>query len=61
MNEGENAQLTGISKANSLEEIADFWDTHNVAEAFPTDESVNQALRLLMKIAETQVAHRIRT
>jgi hypothetical protein len=23
MNEGENAQLTGISKANSLEEIAD--------------------------------------
>jgi hypothetical protein len=33
----------------------------DVAEAFPTDESVNEALRLLMKIAETQVAHRIRT
>lgn len=30
----------------------------DVAEAFPDEESVNEALRLLMKIARAQVAHR---
>lgn len=25
-------QLSGISKAQSLEEIADFWDTHSLAD-----------------------------
>jgi len=29
----------------------------DVAEAFPDDQSVNEALRLLMKIAKTQSAH----
>ena len=33
----------------------------DVADAFPTEESVNEALRLLMKIAETQLAHRVQT
>jgi hypothetical protein len=33
----------------------------DVAEAFPTDESVNQALRLLMRLAETQLAHHVQT
>ena len=29
----------------------------DVAEAFPTEESVNQALRLLIRIAKRQVEH----
>jgi hypothetical protein len=33
----------------------------DVADAFPTEDSVNQALRLLMRIAETQLAHRVQT
>jgi len=33
----------------------------DVADAFPTEDSVNEALRLLMRIAETQLAHRIQT
>jgi hypothetical protein len=33
----------------------------DVADAFPTEASVNEALRLLMRIAETQLAHRVQT
>ena len=33
----------------------------DVADAFPTEDSVNEALRLLMRIAETQLAHRGQT
>ena len=33
----------------------------DVADAFPTGDSVNEALRLLMRIAETQLAHRVQT
>ena len=33
----------------------------DVADAFPTEDSVNEALRLLMRIAETQLAHRAQT
>ena len=33
----------------------------DVADAFPTEDSVNEALRLLMKIAETQLAHHVQT
>jgi hypothetical protein len=28
----EHPQLTSISKAQTLEEIADFWDTHSLAD-----------------------------
>jgi len=28
----DDAQLTSISKARTLEEIADFWDTHSLAD-----------------------------
>ena len=31
----------------------------DVSEAFPNDESVNEALRLLMKIAETRLKPRV--
>ena len=27
-----NKRVTGISKAESIEEIADFWDSHSVAD-----------------------------
>jgi len=33
----------------------------DVAEVFLTDDAVNEALRLLIKIAETQLAHRIQS
>lgn len=32
MNGSEETRLTSISKASSLEEIADFWDTHSLAD-----------------------------
>ena len=32
MSERSETQLTSISKARSLEEIADFWDTHSLAD-----------------------------
>lgn len=28
----ENEELTSISKASTLEEIAEFWDTHSLAD-----------------------------
>jgi len=31
----------------------------DVADAFPTKDAVNEALRMLMRIAETQLAHRV--
>ena len=32
MSEKSDTQLTSISKARTLEEIADFWDTHSLAD-----------------------------
>ena len=32
MNESEDTRLTSISKARTLDEIADFWDTHSLAD-----------------------------
>lgn len=32
MNEPKDTQRTSISKARSLDEIADFWDTHSLAD-----------------------------
>ena len=32
MSETSSIQLTNISKARTLEEIADFWDTHSLAD-----------------------------
>ena len=32
MSETSSTQLTSISKARTLEEIADFWDTHSLAD-----------------------------
>jgi hypothetical protein len=32
MSEPKNTRRTSLSKARSLEEIADFWDTHSLAD-----------------------------
>jgi uncharacterized protein YfaS (alpha-2-macroglobulin family) len=32
MSENKNAELTSISKARTLEEIAEFWDTHSLED-----------------------------
>ena len=32
MSESDEPQVTSISKARSLEEIAEFWDTHSLAD-----------------------------
>ena len=32
MNKSDEPQRTSISKARTLEEIADFWDTHSLAD-----------------------------
>ncbi|MFZ4655389.1 MAG: hypothetical protein ACOYNY_00155 [Caldilineaceae bacterium] len=32
MNENDNVQVTSISKAQTLEEIGDYWDTHSLTE-----------------------------
>ncbi|MBU0701847.1 BrnA antitoxin family protein [bacterium] len=32
MNKSNNTQLSSISKACTIEEIADFWDTHSLAD-----------------------------
>ena len=32
MNGNKDTQLTSISKVRTIEEIADFWDTHSLAD-----------------------------
>lgn len=32
MKENKDEQVTSISKARTLEEIADYWDTHSLAD-----------------------------
>ena len=32
MNKNKDKKLTGISKANTVEEIAEFWDSHSLAD-----------------------------
>jgi len=32
MKESNDTQVTSISKARTLEEIGDFWDTHSLAD-----------------------------
>jgi len=41
MNEPEDTPQTSISKARTLEEIADFWDTHSLDDYWDqTDNAV---------------------
>lgn len=45
MNGNDNAQQTSISQAGTLEEIADFWDTHSVADYWEQTEEVDFEVR----------------
>jgi len=45
MSENNNAQLTNISKASSVEEIADFWDTHSLDDYWDQTREVEIEVR----------------
>lgn len=46
MNENNDAQVTRLSKAKSLEEIADFWDTHSLSDHWDQTHEVEFDLRV---------------
>jgi hypothetical protein len=45
MSERSDTQLTSISKARTLEEIADFWDTHSLADYWDQTHEVEFEVR----------------
>ena len=45
MNEDKQEQVTTISKARTLEEIADFWDTHSLADSWDQTHEVEFEVR----------------
>jgi hypothetical protein len=45
MSEDDNAQLTSISKARTLKEIAEFWDTHSTADYWDQTYEVEFEIR----------------
>jgi hypothetical protein len=45
MNENEATQPTGISKARTLDEIADFWDSHSLADYWEQTEEAEFEVR----------------
>jgi hypothetical protein len=45
MNENKEKQTTGISKAQTLEEIAEFWDTHSLADYWDKTQEVEFEVR----------------
>ena len=47
MKKNKDEQVTSISKAQTLEEIADFWDTHSLADHW--DETYEVAFELRMQ------------
>ncbi len=46
MKEDKNAKVTSISKARTLEEIADFWDTHSLDDHWDQTHEVEFELRV---------------
>jgi hypothetical protein len=42
---GSSGQQAGISKGRTLEEIADFWDTHSLADHWDQTQEVDFELR----------------
>ena len=45
MSEKDNTRQTSISKARSIEEIADFWDTHSLADYWDQTHEVEFEIR----------------
>lgn len=49
MNEDNDVQVTSISKASSLEDIADFWDSHSLADYWDQTHEVEFDVRALRR------------
>ena len=45
MSESNDTQMSSISKAQTLEEIADFWDTHSLADYWDQTQEVTFEVR----------------
>jgi hypothetical protein len=45
MSENEHSQVTRISKAQTIEELADFWDTHSLADYWDQTQEVEFEVR----------------
>jgi hypothetical protein len=45
MKKSKDAQVSSISKAQTLEEIADFWDTHSLADYWDGTHEVEFEVR----------------
>ena len=45
MSENDETQVTSISKSQTLEEIAEFWDTHSLADYWDQTHEVEFELR----------------
>ncbi len=45
MNESKDKKLTGISKAGTVEEIAEFWDSHSLADYWDQTREVEIEVR----------------
>lgn len=71
--EQENARLTSISRARTVGEIAEFWDTHSPADYWDQTEEVEVEIRsarrrrvalkpeVLSPVAATDLAHALAT
>ena len=46
MKKNKDEQVTSISKAKTLEEIVDFWDTHSLADHWDETQEVSFEVRM---------------
>ena len=53
MNENRDEQVTSISKARTLEEIADFWDTHSLDDYWDETHEVAFEVRMQQRCRVT--------
>ncbi|RKU18874.1 hypothetical protein C6503_08605 [Candidatus Poribacteria bacterium] len=53
MKENKDEKITSISKARTLEEIADYWDTHSLADHWDETHGVNFEVRMQLKCRVT--------
>jgi len=49
MNKNDVETLSSISKARSLDEIAEFWDTHSLADYWDQTEAVEIEMRAIRR------------
>lgn len=53
MKQNKDEQITSISKAGTLEEIADYWDAHSLADHWDETHEVNFEVRMQRKCRVT--------